>query len=279
MDITLVGPGRAGMAVALAAHEAGHIVSGVLGSSTAATESAAAAVGATPLIPGEPLGSGDLLVIAVRDSQIREVAGMIASGIRGFGAAVHLSGLAPVDTLASIEAAGPAIGSFHPLQTLPTPQVGAARLSGAWIGVTADEPLRSGLHSFAVSLGARPFDLPDDAKALYHAAAAAAANFPLAALTMAHDLFRTAGVPFEAARPLVEAVVANAFELGPRAALTGPVARGDSATVAAQLRAVRNAEADWLGPFEVFVEVLAGLVGRGVQFSELIDAIEEEPTK
>ena len=279
MDITLVGPGRAGMAVALAAREAGHIVSGVLGSSTAATESAAAAVGATPLIPGEPLGSGDLLVIAVRDSQIREVAGMIASGIRGFGAAVHLSGLAPVDTLASIEAAGLAIGSFHPLQTLPTPQVGAARLSGAWIGVTADEPLRSGLHSFAVSLGARPFDLPDDAKALYHAAAAAAANFPLAALTMAHDLFRTAGVPFEAARPLVEAVVANAFELGPRAALTGPVARGDSATVAAQLRAVRNAEADWLGPFEVFVEVLAGLVGRGVQFSELIDAIEEEPTK
>jgi predicted short-subunit dehydrogenase-like oxidoreductase (DUF2520 family) len=267
------------MALALAAFEAGHVVSGVLGTSRVAAESAAAAVGAAPLMAGEPLGSGDLLVIAVRDAQIREVADTLVPDVAGFGAAVHLSGLAPIDTLAAIEAAGPAIGSFHPLQTLPTPEAGAARLSGAWIGVTADEPLRSGLHSFAVSLGARPFDVPDDAKALYHAAAAAAANFPLAALTMAHDLFRTAGVPFEAARPLVEAVVANAFELGPRAALTGPVARGDSATVAAQLRAVRDAEADWLGPFEVFVEVLARLVGRGVEFSELIDAIEEEPTK
>jgi predicted short-subunit dehydrogenase-like oxidoreductase (DUF2520 family) len=279
MDITLVGPGRAGMAIALAAVEAGHVVSGILGSSVAATESAAAAVGATPLVAGEPLGGGDLLVIAVRDAQIRETADTLVPGTAGFAAAIHLSGLAPVATLAAIGAAGSAIGAFHPLQTLPTPEVGAARLAGAWVAVTADEPLRSELHSFAASLGARPFDLPDGAKALYHAAAAAAANFPLAALTMAHDLFETAGVPFEAARPLVEAVVANAFDLGPRTALTGPVARGDSATVAAQLRAVRAAEADWLGPFEVFVEVLAGLVGRGVEFSELIDAIEEEPTK
>lgn len=279
MDITLVGPGRAGMAVALAAREAGHAISGVLGASTTATESAAAAVGATPLLAGESLGSGDLLVIAVRDSQIQEVADVIAPTAGGFGGAVHLSGLAPVDSLAAIEGAGLPIGSFHPLQTLPTPEAGAARLAGAWIGVTANEPLRSVLHSLGASLGARPFDLQDDAKALYHAAAAAAANFPLATLTMAHDLFRSAGVPFEAARPLVEAVVANAFELGPRAALTGPVARGDAATVAAQLRAVRDGESDWLGPFEVFVEVLARLVGRGVEFSELIDAIEEEPTK
>ncbi len=279
MDITLVGPGRAGMAVALAAREVGHAISGVLGASTTATESAAAAVGATPLLAGESLGSGDLLVIAVRDSQIQEVADVIAPTAGGFGGAVHLSGLAPVDSLAAIEGAGLPIGSFHPLQTLPTPEAGAARLAGAWIGVTANEPLRSVLHSLGASLGARPFDLQDDAKALYHAAAAAAANFPLATLTMAHDLFRSAGVPFEAARPLVEAVVANAFELGPRAALTGPVARGDAATVAAQLRAVRDGESDWLGPFEVFVEVLARLVGRGVEFSELIDAIEEEPTK
>jgi predicted short-subunit dehydrogenase-like oxidoreductase (DUF2520 family) len=279
MEITLVGPGRAGMAVALAAHGAGHVVSGILGNSTASTESAAAAVDATPLVAGEPLGSGDLLVIAVRDSQIREVADVLAPASGGFGAAVHLSGLAPIDALVSIEAAGPAIGSFHPLQTLPTPEVGAARLAGAWIGVTADEPLRSVLHSLAGSLNALPFDLPEDAKALYHAGAAAAANFPLASLTMAHDFFRSAGVPFEVARPLVEAVVANAFELGPRAALTGPVARGDAATVAAQLRAVRDAHAEWLGPFEALVEVLARLVGRGVEFSELIDAIEEEPTK
>jgi hypothetical protein len=57
------------------------------------------------------------------------------------------------------------------------------------------------------------------------------------------------------------------------------VARGDRNTVAAQLRAVRNQTPDWLGPFEVFVEVLAGLVGSRTDFRELIVAIEEEPSR
>jgi predicted short-subunit dehydrogenase-like oxidoreductase (DUF2520 family) len=109
------------------------------------------------------------------------------------------------------------------------------------MAVTADEPLRSLLHEFAASIGCHPFDLNDDVKPLYHAAAAAAANYTLTTLDLSLALFEAAGVPFEAAHPLIEAIIANAFDLGPAGALTGPVARGDVSTVAAQVAAIRDA--------------------------------------
>ena len=102
-------------------------------------------------------------------------------------------------------------------------------------------------------------------------AAAAAANFPLAAYAMASDLFGAAGVPWEAARPLVEAVVANAFDIGPRGALTGPVARGDEETVSAQLRAVASSNPEWKLAFARFVELLAALTGRSEQFESVLN--------
>ena len=88
---------------------------------------------------------------------------------------------------------------------------------------------------------------------------------------MAEDLFGEAGVPWRAARPLVEAVVANAFDLGPRAALTGPVARGDVETVAAQLRAVDADLPQWRPAFARFVEALAKLAGRSEQFEAVLN--------
>ena len=68
--------------------------------------------------------------------------------------------------------------------------------------------------------------------------------------------------------------MANAFDLGPRAALTGPVARGDVATVAAQLQAVRAQHPAWQVGFARFVELLAQLTGRTEQFEGVLDAEE-----
>ncbi len=226
MRIIVVGPGRAGLAIAVAVDAAGHRVVAVVGRDRRQAEQPARGLGAAALGPDEDLPPADLLMLATRDQAIAPVAAALATRCRDVSAAVHVSGLTPVAALEPLAAAGCAVGSFHPLQTLPSPEAGAARLSGAWVAVTAEEPLRSSLHELATSIGARSFDLADDRKALYHAAAAAAANFPLLALTMASDLFDAAGVPFAAARPLVEAVVANAFDMGPRPALTGPVARG-----------------------------------------------------
>jgi predicted short-subunit dehydrogenase-like oxidoreductase (DUF2520 family) len=261
MDVLLAGPGRAGLALALCARSAGHRVAGVLARDAEAGERGAALLDAAAVPWHGPLPEADLLVIAVRDDAIPAVAAHLAPHAGSVGGVVHLSGLTSVAALDAITEAP--IGSFHPLQTLPNPEAGAERLPGAWVAVTsADNLFADRLFAFAAGLGMRPFALENDDKALYHAAAAAAANYPIAALAMAERLFAAAGVPFDAARPLVEAVVGNAFDLGPTAALTGPVARGDAGTVTAQRHAVAGAVPDLGEDFDALVAATARVAGR-----------------
>ena len=258
MRIVLVGPGRAGQSVAIAANGAGHEIVAVATRNPDQTYEVARRLDAGMSASGEPIPAADLIIIAVRDHAIEDVAGQVAPVARNAAArAVHLSGATPVGALAAFAAQGIATGSLHPLQTMPNPDRGARSLVGSWMAVTADEPLRSELRSFAVSLGGRPFDLRDADRGGYHAAAAAAANFPTAAFVIAQHLLASSDVPFEAARPLVEQIVANAFELGPRSSLTGPIARGDIGTIEAQIDAVRVAAPDLAAAFEAMVSATA----------------------
>lgn len=270
MDLILVGPGRAGLSLSLAALEAGHHLVGVLARDTASARTAADRLGAEALSWDVDLGRADLLVVAVRDDAIEAVADRLARRAAAVDGAVHLSGLKSATALAAI--AGPPVGSFHPLQTLPTPEAGAGRLAGAWIAVTSDDDLLSDrLFSFAASLGAKPFELDDSVKPLYHAAAAAAANFTLAALSMSRQLFEAAGVDFAAAEPLVRGVIDNALAMGPEQALTGPAARGDIGTVRAQLAAVRAFSPELAVDFAAMVEATARVAGTEHQMRQALE--------
>ncbi|MCJ7724829.1 MAG: DUF2520 domain-containing protein [Acidimicrobiia bacterium] len=269
MKLLLAGPGRAGCSLFLRAVAVGHEITGVIGRDPAAVADASLTLGTAALAWDAPLPPSDLLVIAVRDDAIGEVAGHLAPRVDRIGAAVHLSGFTPVAVLSPLGAMC-AIGSFHPLQTLPDPHAGAARLEGAWMAVTSNDDLLSDdLFRLARSLGAHPFELPDDAKALYHAAAAAAANYPLAALAMSRRLFEAAGVPFEVAGPLVRAVVDNAFAFGPEAALTGPIVRGDVGTVAGQRAAVEASVPELVEDFLAFGRAVARVAGT----TDLFDGV------
>lgn len=241
----------------LAARAAGHAIIAVVGRDPARTADAATRLGATPLSLDEGIPAADLLMLSVSDDAIEVVAREVAPRAGAIGSAIHLSGLTPVSALSPLPCP---VGSVHPLQTLPAPEVGAARLAGSWAAVTADEPLASRLESFVRSIGARPFRLPDERKALYHAAAAAAANFTIGSLGMASDLLAAAELPFEVSKPLVEAIVDNAYALGPWAALTGPIARGDVGTVAAQLRAVEAVSKTHAEAFAEMASALARMV-------------------
>ncbi|GIU92108.1 MAG: NAD-dependent glycerol-3-phosphate dehydrogenase [Acidimicrobiia bacterium] len=250
--LVVVGPGRAGGSVALAAQEAGYRLAGVVPGPSGRVPFPAPSIRVD-----QPIPDCDLLVVAVRDDQIRPVAERLGSRIGRVGMAVHLSGSRPISDLASL---GVPHGSFHPLQTLPDPVRGARSLAGAWAGVTgSDGDVTAALERFAGDLGMKPFHLDDAAKPAYHAAAAAGSNFVVAALGLAAALFRTAGLDFEVLAPLTRTVVDNVFELGPEAALTGPVARGDWGTVAAQVAAADRAGVG--DQFRLLVRVTAGLAG------------------
>jgi predicted short-subunit dehydrogenase-like oxidoreductase (DUF2520 family) len=269
MNIILAGPGRAGLSLARAARDAGHEVGGVLGRASAAA--AAEQLGSTELSWDQLLPAADLLVIGVRDDAIAEIADRLASRAIGVGAAVHLSGSVSVDALAPLADVGLATGGFHPLQSLPDPESGARLLAGAWAGITAtDSDLRATLEDLATSLGMIPFDLPDAARPLYHAGASAAANYVVGSLALAERLFAAAGVPWEAARPLIEAVIENALEMGPDRALTGPIARGDTATVDQQLAAIRAAVPEFEDDFANIGRAVAHLAGRAEEFGSVL---------
>lgn len=262
MNIALYGTGRAAGALGIAFTNAGHTIVGVHGRTPdRVTE--------TSTLFNIASGSADLRVIAVSDDAIEDVARDLADLADGMPT-VHVSGAASVAALAPIAETGCQVGSFHPLQTMPDPVNGARQLRGAWIGITAPQPLYGELANLAESIGSRPFSLADENKALYHAAAAASANFVLAALAVAENLFDAAGVPFEAAIPLVDAVVENAFALGPRAALTGPIARGDIATVDKQLQAVHEESPELYNQFVSLARATAHIAGTSDQFADVL---------
>ncbi|MBN2113186.1 MAG: DUF2520 domain-containing protein [Acidimicrobiia bacterium] len=271
MEVILAGPGRAGLSLALALTGAGHRLAGVLARRLEGLEAASAVLpGARWLEWHEPLPPADLLVIAVSDAAVAEVAGRLAPQAGAVAGVVHLSGLTSVGALGAFAPACP-IGCFHPLQTLPNPRDGAARLKGAWVALTCDDDaLFHRLVELAQSIGCRPFSLADDRKALYHAAASAAANYPVAALAVARRLFEAAGVGFGVAEPLVRAAVENALTLGPEAALTGPVARGDAGTVAAQMEAVHHGAPDLAEAFAALARATAEVAGTASRIEEAL---------
>ncbi|MDF1595967.1 MAG: DUF2520 domain-containing protein [Acidimicrobiia bacterium] len=268
LRIVIVGLGRAGTSVGLAAHRAGHDIVGVLGRSNVIP--GAATLEAPVLEWGISLPSCDLIIVAVRDDAITEVATLLVPIASTAAASVHLSGLTSVDALDPLRQAGLEIGGFHPLQSMPNPRDGAAALDGASVGITADPPLQGVLEGLAISIGAHPFELLDAQRPLYHAAAAAAANYVLTALGMAERLFAAAGVPFAACRPLVIQIVNNAFDLGPLVSLTGPIARGDVGTVASQLAAVEAFDPDLASDFRALGRATARWAGSGEAMREAL---------
>ena len=126
--------------------------------------------------------------------------------------------------------------SVHPLQTLTLGR-GPEQLDGAWAASPESRPeALAHANALADTLGLRPFVLADDRRALYHAGAAMASNFLVTLHRGAARLLTDAGAPPEALVPLMERTIANDFEL------TGPIARGDAATVERHLAAIRVEE-------------------------------------
>ena len=127
--------------------------------------------------------------------------------------------------------AHPRVASLHPLVSLPDPDTGAERLRGAWFAVAGD-PLVSDL---VASLGGTAVEVGDLDRATYHAAAVVASNHLVALMGQVERLAASVGVPLEAFVQLASGSLANVAATGPAAALTGPVARADWATVLAHL--------------------------------------------
>src|SRR3954471_12138763 len=207
LRVGIVGPGRVGTALARALCDARVDVEGPVGR-------------------GERPARCDAIVLCVPDAEIRAAAEAVTAPARLVG---HTSGATPLSALAP--AGVPGFG-LHPLQSFAHPGV---RFEGAGAAVAGTTPEALAIAvMLAERLGMRPFEIDDDGRAAYHAAASVASNFLVTLQAAAETIASGAGLSREEARallmPLVRQTVENVAELGPEAALTGPVARGDEAT-------------------------------------------------
>ena len=255
MRLTIAGPGRAGGSIALAATRSGHEIAGVLSRS-----------GDSPYGPtlgwDDPLPECDLLLIAVRDDAIEQVSSMLSPYAGSVPVAAHMSGFTPVTALDDLARAGVATGGFHPLQTLPDPERGAAALAGSFVGIGGGLEATDTLIELATSLDMSPFPLADESRPAYHAGASAAANFVITALATAEDLMISARIDPVVTRPLVEQAVANLYQIVGDSPLTGPIARGDIKTVIGQLEAARRVSDPVGEQYRLMAEATAIRAGR-----------------
>jgi predicted short-subunit dehydrogenase-like oxidoreductase (DUF2520 family) len=242
--VAVIGPGRAGPTIALALQEHGRRTIAVAGRAPDApsTLAAAACLGAPSTLLTEAARGASLVIVSTPDAAIERAARAIATTVEPGALVIHLAGSRGLDAFAELATARPdvRIGALHPLQTIPSVSEGLERLPGSWAAVAGDPEV----ERLARLLGMRPFPVTDDDRVTYHAAAVIASNHLVALLGQVERLAARAGVPFDAFRALADAAVANAFELGPARALTGPVARGDLATVERHLRGLDPAERD-----------------------------------
>jgi predicted short-subunit dehydrogenase-like oxidoreductase (DUF2520 family) len=274
---------------------------GVAGAGRLGTALAAALRAAGLEIEG-PAGRGEVprgcraIVLCVPDSEIPAAAATVAGAAPLVG---HTSGATPLRALAPARAA--AFG-LHPLQTFAE-RAHAEHLAGAAADAGgAAEPAhvgplaggRAGVEpdpiaafagagcavagstpealAFATDLarllGMRPFEIDDDGRAAYHAAASVASNFLVTLLAAAERIAAGAGLAPHETRallvPLLHRTVDNLAQIGPERALTGPVARGDDATVEAQRRAIEDVAPDLLDLFDELVRQTRALAAQGV---------------
>ncbi len=237
--IGIVGAGSVGSALGVALTRAGWPIAAVASRDAVRRERFKELVGGTrAFVEVTPLlDEVELIILAVPDDAIRSV----AEGIRLYSgqALIHTSGALGAEVLEPAMAAGTQIGSFHPLVAFADIERAVAALHGATVAVEGDDQLVALLDDMAGAIGATAVRLAPGSKAAYHAAAVLAAGGFVALLDAIAELGRVAGLDEAGSLtiygPLIEQTLGNARALGIRAALTGPLTRGDVGTLEAHL--------------------------------------------
>jgi predicted short-subunit dehydrogenase-like oxidoreductase (DUF2520 family) len=192
-------------------------------------------------------GDAELVLLCVPDRTIPDVAAAIPAGpwVAHTSGACRLEALAPHDRRFSL----------HPLQTF-TLDRGPEQLDGAWAAVSGEsaEAIAAGT-ALARTLGLKPFELDDEMRPLYHAAASFVSAFLVTLHDVAGELMEAAGAPPEALDPLMRRTIENGFQH------TGPLVRDDWETVERHAEAIAARSPDLLPLYRALAETEAALLG------------------
>ena len=272
--LNIVGAGHVGRALGrLFADRGVFAVQDVLTRSPASAQEAVAFIGAgRALAQFAELRPAAIWMLTVADDQIAQVcAALAAAGLLDGAIVFHCSGAKSSADLHAAGEAGARVASLHPVRSFADPESVAAAFDGTWCGVEGDPAALAVLGPSFDAIGARLVAIDAAAKTVYHAASVFASNYLVTVLDAALRAYAAAGVPEavarELARPLASETLANVFRLGPAGALSGPVARGDFATVARQHEALKGWDEPTAQLYDALVDATTALAARKRQHS------------
>ncbi|MCD4825749.1 MAG: DUF2520 domain-containing protein [Phycisphaerae bacterium] len=250
-DISIIGPGKVGSAMARVAFRVGYRIAAIAGGSDGnRTARLAESLDAKAMHSAEAAAAGQLVLLTVRDGVIESVCRQLAAagGLAKKPMVVHCSGALDCEVLASAKKCGCGVASMHPLQTFPSVEAAIERLPGTYWFLEGDAAVTEILGELAHAMGGHSVNISPQAKPLYHAAAVMSSNYITTLLDTAGRLLQKIGLSDQQARqaigPLVHAAVKNALTQGTPEALTGPIARGDVGTVAKHIEAMGKLDED-----------------------------------
>ncbi|MGX7677667.1 Rossmann-like and DUF2520 domain-containing protein [Jatrophihabitans sp. DSM 45814] len=282
LRVAVIGVGRVGAVLGAALSRAGHFVAAATGVSDASRSRAERLLPDVPLVPADEAAAlADLVLIAVPDDQLVDlVAGLARTETwRAGQLAVHTSGAHGIGVFDPAVRLGVVGMALHPVMTFAGRPEDVQRLEGAAFGVTAPDEFRPVAETLVIELGGEPVWIPEAARARYHAALSMGSNHLVTLVNDASDVLQSAGVesPGRLLGPLLSASLDNALRMGDEG-LTGPVARGDSATIRAHVQALRGTA--FLHPYlAMTIRTMQRAFAAGrlteAQCAELVAVIEE----
>lgn len=233
MRIAIIGAGKVGTVLARLLTEKGYFVTEVMSRSSDSATRLAALIGARTVTDMRDL-TADVILITVSDRAIGDVASSLAVSLPKECIVLHTSGAIGREVLSPLAEAGLHTGSMHPLFSFARYDLSADDLCGTYYAVDGDEIALPAAIKIAHALGGRPFRLPADKRALYHAGAVVASNYLVTLLTVAARQLSLCGLTeddaLRALLPLAVGTLDNLSAVG-KNALTGPIARGDIPTI------------------------------------------------
>lgn len=238
MNISIIGAGRLGGALAIALSRSNYQIENLFARNVETAEDIAKLINPTPKIATSENFSdltSDAVLICTQDSEIEKVARSLAEEIKIKPFFFHTSGALSSEALADLKTVGCPVGSIHPLVSISDAAKGADNFAGAYFCVEGDAAAVKIAREIVTRLGGKSFSVPTESKILYHAAAVTACGHLVALIDAAIEMLTVCGLDETGARgillPLIQSTVSNLETQTTDEALTGTFARADAETL------------------------------------------------
>ena len=267
--VSIVGAGRVGISLGKHLRELGWRIGAVVTRSKATARAAVRRIGA-----GKPFDrltsevcTADMILFATPDDVlpaiVRDLARIAGAGCKG-KIALHTSATLDRSALAPLARLGASTGSLHPMQAFGGKVV--PKLKGVIFGIEGDAKARRMAQSIAKSLGGIPVVIETADKPAYHAAAVMAGGSIYPVLEAGLELLMSIGFTRQRASqtllPLLRQILDNIERIGPRAAWTGPLSRGDYAVVAKHMNALRRYPPEFAKSYAALAQLAARVLSK-----------------